>query len=108
MTFRHTIASRLVFPRSYSFLTGASRVGTVQASLSDLIAVLGEPTVPKSMDGKVTKVWVFDTPRGPAALRDYWWNAPNEWSIGAVDHRAARWLRRYIEALLSGEAVSCQ
>jgi len=101
-TFRRRLALAEVSQADYDANNhlGAGRVGTIVAPLADLVAAFGDPYVPGNGDGKVTKIWSFHTPRGPAFLRDYWWNNETEWSIGARDVRARRWLRLYVEAVL--------
>lgn len=72
------------------------RCGTAVASLAELQTVLGEPSYKGSYDDKVKMGWVFATPRGPAEVRDYWWNGPNEASIAAQSAKAARWLAAHL------------
>lgn len=75
------------------------RSGTAIAARSLLYVRLGMPTSDKpSDDGKVTVRWCYLTPRGYAELRDYWWNPPGEWSIGADSKGAALWLCAYLRA----------
>ena len=75
------------------------RCGTAVASLTDLQSALGEPTYVGSYDDKVKMGWVFNTPRGPAEVRDYWWNGPREASIAAQSFKAARWLAAHLRTL---------
>lgn len=75
------------------------RCGTAVASLADLQNALGEPSYRGSYDDKVKMGWVFATPRGPAEVRDYWWNGPNEASIAAQSTNAARWLAAHLRTL---------
>lgn len=92
--------------RSQSEVMG-SRVGTATASRAVLRHLLGTPTYDNpSSDDKVTIGWVFNTPRGPAEVRDYWWNAPTEWSIAAANRRAGLWLAKYLRTL--GISASCR
>lgn len=77
-------------------MAGCGRAGTCMATLADLRRAFGAPTYAGSDDGKVTAGWIFDTPRGPAEVRDYWWNAPDEMSIGAGSRKAAMWLARLL------------
>lgn len=86
----------------HEWLPGSARIGEVRANLGELRAAFGNPHDPSAgSDGKVTKVWTFETPRGKVHLRDYWWNAADEWSIGATSRKAAKWLERYVEAKLA-------
>jgi hypothetical protein len=78
------------------------RVGTARATRTQLDVLLGLPSYRYSADegdGKVTIGWVFKTPRGPAEIRDYWWNGPTEWSIAAPNHKAGLWLAAYLRRL---------
>lgn len=72
------------------------RIGTASATREQLLAILGEPSFVHELliDSKVTIQWVYKTPRGLAEIRDYWWNAPTEWSLAAVNGKAALWLAR--------------
>jgi hypothetical protein len=83
------------------------RQGTALCALDFLVDHFGEPNVSHGayrdygqdpvegyFDSKITRRWIFDTPRGLAEVRDYWWNAEYEWSIAAEDRRAAMWLAR--------------
>jgi hypothetical protein len=81
---------------------GASRMATVFADEHTLRTLFGMPVhpQPEDVDSRVTKIWTFETPRGLANLRDYWWNRSDEWSVAARDRRAARWLRRHVYACL--------
>lgn len=82
------------------------RIGTAQAAQEKMFAVLGNPTHDwraledgEGMDGKVKLSWVFDTPRGRAEIRDYWWNKEGEWTIAAQSRKPAMWLARHLRAL---------
>lgn len=79
------------------------RIGTAIANLDAICAALGDPTNDwrndTDGDGKVTLAWVFQTPRGRAELRDYWWNAKDEWSIAAQDRKSAMWLARFLRRM---------
>jgi hypothetical protein len=76
------------------------RAGTAVATKAALLDKLGAPTYSTpSADEKVTIGWVFNTPRGPAEVRDYWWNGATEWSIAAPSRRAAMWLCRYLRRM---------
>lgn len=75
------------------------RAGTAYATREELITKLGRESFGPSDDGKVTIGWVFNTPRGAAEIRDYWWNKPGEWSLAAGDRRAALWLASYLRGL---------
>jgi hypothetical protein len=74
------------------------RQGTCVADRAKLIAVLGKPTG-KGDGDKVTMEWHINTPRGIVALRDYWWNAKDEWSIGTASHKACLWAINYLRSL---------
>ena len=81
---------------------GGSRIGTAIIERPDIFSILGTPTHDwraEPMDEKVTLCWVFQTPRGPAEVRDYWWNASNEWSIAAQRPSAARFLAKHLRSL---------
>ncbi len=90
------------------------RIGTCRAELTTLCCLLGDPShdwrgtqdrIPLATGGyfidtpKVTLTWIFQTPRGPAEIRDYWWNAATEWTIAAQNHKAALWLAKYLRSL---------
>ncbi len=75
---------------------GGGRVGTVIATQTELEHLFGPPTNPSDPDGKVTRSWVIKTPRGHAELRDYWWNAPTEWPIGAATRKTTLWAKRFL------------
>lgn len=95
---------QLVRPHLDDTWMGGSRVGTVRATKAELIAELGDPVLVDTADGKVNYRWVFDTPRGLAEIRDYWWNQANEHTIAADCYpgapgkhdRAGLWLARYL------------
>jgi hypothetical protein len=48
---------------------------------------------------KVTAEWFFNTPRGVAILRDYWWNGASVLSIASAGPHAGRWLAAYLRTL---------
>lgn len=76
------------------------RLATVNASREQLAAAIGAPSWQgNSDDGKVTIQWAFRTPHGVAEVRDYWWNAPGEWSIGADNPASARALIAHLRSL---------
>ncbi len=76
------------------------RWSTVNATRDELIAALGEPTWEGGIqDGKVTVRWVFVTPAGNAEVRDYWWNAPGEWTLAAESERGAHLFADYLQGL---------
>lgn len=75
------------------------RIGTAISPLNVLKEALGKPSYTDSVDGKVTIGWVFATPRGPAEIRDYWWNGPTEWSLASREPKAAMWLAKYLRGL---------
>ncbi len=85
------------------FAPNTSRLGTVKATKEELLLALGQPHFDASQDGeadgKVTFLWKISTPRGDATIHDYWWNAKNEQSIGAADHKAALWVCAYLRRL---------
>jgi hypothetical protein len=77
------------------------RQGTALCALDFLTDHFGSPNIAVGdyrdySDAKVTRQWIFNTPRGLAEIRDYWWNAEYEWSIAAEDRRAAMWLCRML------------
>ncbi len=87
----------------------SGRAGTVFATLEEFEAIAGPPTVaaPRAHwydydghnltdgAGKVSAEWEIDTPRGPIAVYDYWWNPKGQLSIGLRgDSRAFLWLRQ--------------
>lgn len=92
----------------------SGRAGTVFATLEEFEAVAGPPTVAAPREfwyaydsnhpltdgaGKVSAEWEIDTPRGPIAVHDYWWNPKGQLSIGLRgDARALLWLRRGLTA----------
>ncbi len=75
---------------------GSGRVGTCMAPEAELVKRFGPPQPVKVFDEKVTKSWYVKTPRGTVAIRDYWWNGKNEWSIAAKDNKAAKWGIRFL------------
>lgn len=94
------------------FRRAGCRVGTIRMSLEDFARRFGDPheSAPREQwrnynghdlldgAGKVSARWFFETPRGPLYVSDYWWNAKDELSIGAMDSRAMRWFRRWCAA----------
>lgn len=75
------------------------RCGTAIATHAAIFRRLGNASWSTlESDAKVTVRWYFNTPRGPAEVRDYWWNAPNEWSICAQNKKAALWLANYLRS----------
>ena len=93
-------------------LSGNGRHGTIPLSLEAFAARMGDPheQVARAhwrdydghprLDGagKVSAIWIFETPRGPVEVGDYWWNAENELSIRGTPttHRKAfLWFRRW-------------
>jgi hypothetical protein len=74
------------------------RCGTVRATLQELARRMGPPhqSAADFADGKVSACWTIATPRGPVHVRDYWWNASEEQSIGAATYRAAMWAARWL------------
>ena len=75
---------------------GGGRYGTVRATRRQLTDKFGPPLAVDA-DGKVTYGWVIDTPRGQAAVRDYWWNAQDEHSIAAPTRIIGRWAVRWLQ-----------
>lgn len=71
------------------------RVGTAHVSLQWARDHFGAPTDHGDGD-KVTAEWHFNTPRGVAILRDYWWNGSEILSIASCGPGAARWLAAYL------------
>lgn len=83
---------------SYKPVMGG-RMGTAVADYLDLVAAFGDPrsfgAYRKYPGGhKVTVTWTFETPRGLAELRDYWWNGAQEWTIAAASRKPAMYLAR--------------
>ncbi len=78
-----------------------SRLGTAIIAPDAIVALLGPPTYDWRSDeeAKVTLCWIFDTPRGPAEVRDYWWNTKGEWSIAAATIGAARFMAKHLRSL---------
>jgi hypothetical protein len=86
------------------------RVGTLEMSPSDFCRKFGNPHVLRDVnilthgkaktyeDQKVSVEWCFDTPRGTAIVRDYWWNGPNEMSIQANNRKATLWIKYYLRS----------
>jgi hypothetical protein len=65
---------------------------------------LGEENNFNSMSGKVSSIWCFDTPDGPAQVRDYYMNPPTQQSLASVNPRAAQWLALYLSVV---HDISC-
>lgn len=78
---------------------GGGRAGTVIADEQRLVRLFGKPQPVNSPDEKVTKRWVFQTPKGFASIRDYWWNSKDEWSVDGESKKAAQYLRRFFKTL---------
>ncbi len=82
--------------------TGCFRQGTAFITLQDFAAKFGNPHQSNSKEsgidgaGKVHAIWIIDTPRGTTTIHDYWWNPPDQLSIGASDYRAAQWCRGWL------------
>ncbi len=75
------------------------RIGTAYCDrdmLRDLLGIEPNQGHPAS---KVTIGWTFNSPRGPVEIRDYWWNAEDEWSIAAANWKAGLWLNKYLRTL---------
>jgi hypothetical protein len=91
-------AAPFIKPASPMTRVSGWRSGTAFCTLADLRRLFGEPTydATATFDGKVTASWVFITPRGPAEVRDYWWNPINEQSIAAGHWKATFWLSRFL------------
>ncbi len=79
-------------------INGTFRVGTFHARAGALIEALGEPHY--GHGDKTGLEWHLDTPAGPATLYDYWWNAPDEWSIGGTCAEAATHVSEFLIARL--------
>ena len=95
-----TIASENVCKLTDGIVGTGGRAGTITGcTLDQFQSIFGEPHE-TGIDGKITRLWYFQTPRGIVAVYDYWWNGPNELSIGLRngalgDIRAKRWAVRY-------------
>lgn len=76
---------------------GTGRVGTVFCTMQEFATAFGSPheDASASSDGKVTAVWYFDTPFGPARVHDYWSNPPGVLSLGG-SWRACTWVRFFL------------
>lgn len=106
----HVIARNVCLASVYRPNLGC-RIGTrYGVTLYDLANLIGSPHVAAPKEdwydytkdlydgaGKVSAIWQIDTPRGPADLRDYWWNKRDEISIGAADHRTLLWVHRWMD-----------
>ena len=58
------------------------RAGTVTATRDQLTAAWGAGEPQHYADEKVTVEWRFRSPNGQTVtVRDYWWNAADEWSV---------------------------
>lgn len=91
--------ANFVKPTQEEPFIGGGRAGTVICPQKRLVQLFGQPQPVKCVDEKVTKRWVFQTPRGHASIRDYWWNGKDEWSIDGHTPKAARWLIRHLRTL---------
>lgn len=83
------------------------RAGTVIASKTQLVEHFDKPLKVHSFDEKVTMRWLIETPRGPVEIRDYWWNGPKEWSIGAMGRKETKWAIRFLrsKSIKAGESM---
>lgn len=72
------------------------RTGTVYVTKEKLMELFGSPTVIFEPGDKVTFIYQFDTPRGPAHVRDYWWNGPEEHSIASSGPKANLWVKSFL------------
>jgi len=79
-------------------MCGSFRVGTLREDRDRVVECIDVPS-PVHADGKVTVEWVFSCPRGFFSVRDYWWNAPGEWSIVAHNDKQGLWARAYLRSL---------
>ena len=95
MTYSQTITDNVKPNPNGNILGGASRKGTAICTLYELEELFGQCHTEGDME-KVTKEWHFETPRGRATIRDYWWNASTEQSIASSDWRACRWLIAFL------------
>ncbi len=89
---RHVVLT----PDDGTLLMGTCRMGTASASAAHLKALFMRPNMILPDDGKVTMGWVFRTPRGFVAIRDYWWNPPGTWSLAAPNRKALLWFKGYL------------
>jgi len=74
---------------------GSYRTGTARLTLDKARQLFGPPHAHGDGD-KVTCEWFFNTPRGNATLRDYWWNGSGSLSIASNGGKAALWLAAYL------------
>lgn len=78
---------------------GTGREGAVIATQEQLTELLGNPFryTEAESDGKFTVEWYLATPRGPVCVHDYWWNKPDEFSLGGK-RLAVRWAAAWFRA----------
>lgn len=91
---------------------GAGRHGTIYMSLEQFADKLGNPheSVQRSQwrkyetsglldgAGKVSALWIFETPRGSIEVSDYWWNKSDQLSVrgtAATHKNAFLWFRKW-------------
>ena len=82
-----------------AFHMKGGRTGTVYVTKEKLEELFGEPNwvyEEGDGDGKVKYIYQFQTPRGIAHVRDYWWNPNDEHSIAASNNKANHWIKSYL------------
>ena len=79
------------------------RLGTAFLTLKQFEQKIGKPHYADYSrdgidgDGKVHAVWIIKTPRGNAAVRDYWWNPKDQLSICAPDFMTFLWAKNWLK-----------
>jgi hypothetical protein len=106
---KNVFLNNVTLAPAYTFVAGG-RMATVNLSPKAFLEKFGEPQTKEEpniitgkkvdayRDTKVTVIWTFTTPRGPAEVRDYWWNRPNELSLASANQKQALWLAKYLRA----------
>jgi hypothetical protein len=57
---------------------------------------LGSPDYERKIDGNVTRVWYFDTPRGAVELQNSWCDTDGQHGIEAIDWRGGLHVARLL------------
>jgi len=79
------------------------RQGTAFLTLQEFAKKFGDPHQSNFNEdgidgsGKVHAIWIIKTPRGNAAVRDYWWNPETELSICAPNRMAYLWTKGWLK-----------